>query len=90
MILRIEAAIGAAQADGAHGAVASNHALILKIIELVNEQNAAQHQYAGAMTFDEIMATLIDEVGPHDTIEICTKAIEAARARLADQAIVVS
>jgi L-lactate utilization protein LutB len=91
LVARIEAAIAAAQADGAHSAVAANHNLILKIIELVEERNATEAVVGGgAMTSAEILQHIVDELGPHDVIEICGQFIEVARNRLAEQAIVVS
>jgi len=72
LISRIEAAIAAAQADGAHGAVAQNHALILKIIDMV-EERSAEHQFAGAMDFSEIMALIRDLVG-----DVVAAVVEAA------------
>jgi hypothetical protein len=76
LVVRIERAIANAERDGAHGAIASNHALILKIIEMVNEQNAAEHQFAGAMTADQIMELMIGR--------------EAAPNRQVEQALIVS
>jgi hypothetical protein len=90
LVVRIERAIANAERDGAHGAIASNHALILKIIEMVNEQNAAEHQFAGAMTADQIMELMIGELGPDDTIEIADKMREAAPNRQVEQALIVS
>ena len=91
LTLRIGEAIDAAKADNAHGAIAQNHGLLLKIADMVRERDEAeQMQFAGASTANEILQHLIDELGPHDAIEICTVIIEAARARLADQAVVVS
>jgi hypothetical protein len=64
LVSRIEAATAAAQADGAHGAVAQNHSLILKIIELVEERNAAeQYQFGGAQTAEEILSLIRDSFG---------------------------
>ncbi|CCE04779.1 hypothetical protein BRAS3843_1130010 [Bradyrhizobium sp. STM 3843] len=91
LITRIEAAIAAAQADGAHGAVASNHSLILRIIELVEAGNADQVVFwGGAMTADEILQHIVDELGPDDAISIAEDIIAVARNRLADQATVIS
>ena len=90
LVVRIERAIANAERDGAHGAIASNHALILKIIEMVNEQNAAEHQFAGAMTADQIMELMIEELSPDDMIEIADKMREAAPSRQAEQALIVS
>jgi hypothetical protein len=73
LIARIEAAIAVAQADGAHSAVASNHALILKIIDMVEERNAAEQQFAGAMDTSEIMELIRDLVG-----DVVAAVVEAA------------
>ena len=57
---------------------------------MVNEQNAAEHQFAGAMTADQIMELMIEELGPDDMIEIADKMREAAPSRQAEQALIVS
>ncbi|WP_316216760.1 hypothetical protein [Bradyrhizobium sp. SZCCHNR3003] len=91
LVSRIEAAIVAAKADGAHGAVAQNHALILKIIDMVEERGRAEEmQFGGASTSAEIMQQIIDELGPTEAVEIAEQIIEAARNRLAEQAVVIS
>ena len=52
--------------------------------------NAPMSGRAGAMTADQIMELMIEELGPDDMIEIADKMREAAPSRQAEQALIVS
>jgi hypothetical protein len=74
LVERIEAAIRAAQVDGAHSAVISGNALIFRIIELVREDDRANElQFAGAADSATIMALIRDLVG-----DVVAAIVEAA------------
>jgi hypothetical protein len=64
LIVRIGLAIEAAEKDGAHGAVAQNHVLLLKIVELVREDEAASaHMFQGALDAGQIAELYVSELG---------------------------
>jgi hypothetical protein len=64
LTLRIGEAIDAAKADGAHGAIAQNHGLLLKIADMVRERDEAeQMQFAGATDAEGILDAIRDLVG---------------------------
>lgn len=90
LIIRIEAAIADARRADAHGPVMAGHSLLLRIAELVAEQDTVNEpQFGGAQTAAEIRDMLV--------IQILDLGIDAARelaekvlARIADQAVLVS
>jgi hypothetical protein len=90
LISEIEKTLRDAREDRCHSACIQALALVTKIHEMVRERESVEHQFQGAMDVSEIMTVLLDDVGPREAIEICTEIIEAARARLADRAVVVS
>jgi hypothetical protein len=86
LITRIEAAIVAAQADKAHGAVATNHALILKIIEMVRHESEADTEFGGAQSSEQIAALMVDEMGVEGVRDLCLQLMAQAEKAAADRA----
>jgi hypothetical protein len=89
LISRIERAIQEAAADRAHGAVAANHNLILKIIEMVQANDAGYAIGGGNKSASEIMDILLDDLGVDGALEMADRIREAALARASDCAQLV-
>lgn len=91
LVERIGRAITAAERDGAHGAVASNHALLLKIVEMVRNDDRAGSlaEFSGLQDEAQVVGAIIDELGIDYAIRLSELVIEAARRRAADRAVLV-
>jgi hypothetical protein len=86
LLSELETTLRDARRDKAHGAVVAALGLTLKIHELVNERNAVDHQFAGALDTREIMDLMIEQIGPDDMIEIADQMRQAALDRAAESA----
>jgi hypothetical protein len=84
LIGRIGSAIEAAERDGAHGAIASNNALLLRIVDMV--RNEGMGEFAGAKDANEIMDILLDEMSMAEALALADQIREAALARASDLA----
>jgi hypothetical protein len=91
LIERIGRAIEAAERDKAHGAVASNHALLLKIVEMVrnDDQAGSLAELADLRDEAQVVELMVDEMGIDYAIELGNQLVSEAHRRAADCAQVV-
>jgi hypothetical protein len=92
LLSEVERVLRDAREDRAHGACVQALALVVKIHELIHEQEGADRfAFRGAKDVGEIMELMFSELGgPDGVIEMTDMMREAALSRRAEQAQVIS
>jgi hypothetical protein len=82
LLCQLDGVIADAKADKAYGAVVAAYGLIVKIAGLLNEQHAADLQFAGARDVEAVVDATIEQLGGLDTaIDATSAMLDALRER---------